>query len=159
MPRTAHATTVRVVQLSMAALLLAAPLLWLSARALVPWVLGPAYAASLQPMAVLLPGALLFGAASALSAYFTNHAGLPQVPAQVAATSLLINAGLALLLVPALGMTGAALAAALAYGASVLLLAWRFARHAGLPLAQVLRPGAQLLADLRGVASRHGGRT
>lgn len=160
-PDRAHAaaTTVRVVQLSMAALLLAAPLLWLAARALVPWVLGPAYAASLQPMAVLLPGALLFGAASALSAYFTNHAGLPQVPAQVAATSLLINAGLALLLVPALGMTGAALAAALAYGASVLLLAWRFARHAGLPLAQVLRPGAQLLADLRSVASRHGGRT
>ena len=65
----------------------------------------------------------------------------------------------ALTWMPALGMTGAALAAALAYGASVLLLAWRFARHAGLPLAQVLRPGAQLLADLRGVASRHGGRT
>jgi O-antigen/teichoic acid export membrane protein len=155
----AAATTVRVVQLGVAALLLTAPLLWLAARLLVPWVLGPAYAASLPLMALLLPGALLFGGASALSAYFTNHAGQPQVPAQVAGLSLLMNAALALLLVPRLGMAGAALAASLAYTASVLLLAWRFARHAGLPLSSVLRPGAQLLADLRGVAWRRGGRT
>lgn len=154
----AAATTVRVVQLSVVALLLAAPLLWLAAWVLVPWVLGPAYAASLPLMALLLPGALLFGGASALSAYFTNHAGLPQVPAQVASTSLAVNAGLALLLVPQMGMAGAALAASLAYAGSVLLLAWRFARHAGLPLARLLRPGAQLLQDLRGVAWRRGGR-
>ena len=108
-------------------------------------------------MALLLPGVLLFGGASALSAYFTNHAGTPQVPAQVAATSLAINAGLSLLLVPRLGMSGAAVAASVSYAATVLLLAWRFARHAGLPLRQVLLPGAQLRADLRGVAWRRGG--
>ena len=159
-PDRAHAaaTTVRVVQLSVAALLLAAPLLWAAARVLVPWVLGPAYAASLPLMALLLPGVLLFGGASALSAYFTNHAGTPQVPAQVAATSLVINATLSLLLVPRLGMAGAAVAASVSYTASVLLLAWRFARHAGLPLRQVLLPGASLMADLRGVAWRRGGR-
>ena len=154
----AAATTVRVVQLSVAALLLAAPLLWGLARVLVPWVLGPAYAASLPVMALLLPGVLLFGGASALSAYFTNHAGTPQVPAQVAATSLAINTTLSLLLVPHLGMAGAAVAASVSYTTSVLLLAWRFARHAGLPLRQVLLPGAQLMADLRGVAWRRGGR-
>ena len=141
----AAATTIRALQLGVAALLVAAPLLWLAAWLLVPWALGPAYAASLPVLALLLPGALLFGGASALSAYFTNHAGAPQVPAQVAALSLAVNAGLALLLVPRLGMAGAALAASVAYAGSVLLLAWRFARHAGLPLAQVLRPGAQLL--------------
>ena len=159
-PDRAHAaaTTVRVVQLSVTALLLAAPLLWAAARVLVPWVLGPAYAASLPLMALLLPGVLLFGGASALSAYFTNHAGTPQVPAQVAATSLVINATLSLLLVPRLGMAGAAVAASVSYTASVLLLAWRFARHAGLPLRQVLLPGASLMADLRGVAWRRGGR-
>ena len=54
-------------------------------------------------MALLLPGVLLFGGASALSAYFTNHAGTPQVPAQGAATSLGVNAGLSLLLGPRLG--------------------------------------------------------
>jgi O-antigen/teichoic acid export membrane protein len=160
-PDRAHAaaTTVRVVQLGVAALVMVAPVLWVAATLLVPWVLGPAYAASLPLMAILLPGVLLFGGASALSAYFTNHAGQPRVPAQVAASSLALNALLATLLVPHLGMAGAALAASVSYAASVLLLAWRFARHAGLPLSRVLLPGAQLLADLRGVASRRGGRS
>jgi hypothetical protein len=56
-------------------------------------------------------------------------------------------------------MAGAAIAASLSYAASVLLLAWRFARHAGWPLRRVLLPGAQLAADLRGVACRRGGRS
>jgi len=160
-PDRAHAaaTTVRVVQLGMAALLPVAPLLAAAAWLLLPRALGPAYAASLPLLLILLPGVLLFGGASALSAYFTNHAGRPQVPAQVALVSLLINAALALALVPRCGMAGAAAAASTAYAASVLLLAWRFARHAGWPLARVLLPGPQLGTDLRAVlASRRGDR-
>ena len=152
----AAATTVRVVQLGVAALVLVAPLLWFAAWLLVPRVLGPAYADSLPLLALLLPGVLLFGGAGALSAYFTNHAGRPQVPAQVATLSLAVNGVLALGLVPRLGMAGAALAASVAYAFSVIVLAWRFARHAGWPLARVLWPGPQLWADLRGVASRAG---
>lgn len=154
----AAATTVRVVQLSVAALLVAAPLLGLLAWVAVPRALGPAYAASLAPLAVLLPGALLFGGASALSAWFTNHAGRPQVPAQVAGLSLGLNALLCLLLVPAWGMNGAALAASLSYTTSVGVLAWRFARLAGVPLSRVLLPGAQLGADLRTVLGLATGR-
>jgi O-antigen/teichoic acid export membrane protein len=150
----AAATTVRVVQLGVAALLLAAPLLWVLAAWAVPWLLGPAYAASVALIGWLLPGVLLFGGASALSAYFTNHAGTPQVPARVAGLSLAVNAGLCLLLVPRLGMAGAALAASLAYGSSVVVLAVLFARHAGLPLRTLLVPGPQLWRDLMAVASR-----
>lgn len=159
-PDRAHAaaTTVRVMQLGVAALLLAAPLLWLAAWLLLPRVLGPAYADSLLPLALLLPGVLLFGGAGSLSAYFTNHAGTPRVAAQVAFGSLVVNAVLAMWLVPRLGMAGAALAASAAYGVSVGLLSVRFARHAGLPLAAVWLPGRQLWADLRVVASRPGGR-
>ncbi len=152
----AAATTVRVVQLGVAALVLTAPLLWLAAWLLLPRALGPEYRASLLPLALLLPGALLFGGASALSAYFTNHLGRPQVPAQVALGSLLLNAVLALLLVPRWGSAGAAVAASAAYSASVGWLAWRFARHAGWPLARVLLPGPQLWADLRGATRRPG---
>ncbi len=151
----AAATTVRVVHLSLTALLLVAPLLAAAAVLVIPFVLGPAYAASLPLLAWLLPGALVFGGASALSAYFTNHAGRPQVPAQVAALSLVLNATLAALLVPRMGMAGAALAASLSYTVAVAVLAWRFARHAGLPLAAVLVPGAQLGRDL--LAWRRGG--
>jgi O-antigen/teichoic acid export membrane protein len=159
-PDRAHAaaTTLRVVQLGVAALVITAPLLWLAAQWLVPWALGPAYAASLPLLLLLLPGVLLFGGASALSAYFTNHAGQPRVPAQVAFGSLLLNATLSLVLVPRLGMAGAAIAASVSYAASVLVLAGLFARHAGWPLSRVLLPQAQLWADLRVVASPRGGR-
>jgi len=154
----AAATTVRALQLSVAALLLAAPLLWAVAAWAVPVLLGPAYAGSLWPLALLLPGAMVFGGASALSAYFTNHAGQPQLPARVAGLSLLVNGVSATLLVPVLGSAGAALAASLSYAFSVLWLAWLFARHAGLPLSRVLLPQPQLWADLRAVAFRAGGR-
>ena len=145
----AAGTTVRALQLSIIALVLAAPLLWLAAWALLPWLLGPAYGASLNVMAVLLPGVMLFGGASALSAYFTNHAGQPLVPARVAGLSLLLNAALSWWWVPIWGMHGAALAASTSYAISVAVLAWAFARHAGLPLAAVLLPSAQLRRDLR----------
>ena len=90
----------------------------------------------------------MFGGASALSAYFTNHAGRPQVPAQVAALSLVINAALAALLIPRLGMAGAALAASVAYMITVAVLLHLFRRHAGLSWAEVLVPrGEQLRQD------------
>ena len=151
---TAAATTLRVVQLSVVALLLAAPALWLAARSLVPWLLGPVYAPSVALLAVLLPGVLLFGGASALSAYFTNHAGAPEVPARVAALSLVLNGGLAALWVPIWGMAGAALSASLAYTVCVVLLAWLFARHAGLPPSALLLPGPHLWRDIQAVATR-----
>jgi O-antigen/teichoic acid export membrane protein len=151
---TAAATTVRVVQLSVVALALAAPLLWLAARTLVPWLLGPAYAPSVVLLAVMLPGVLLFGGASALSAYFTNHAGAPRVSARVAALSLVLNALLSAWLVPTWGMTGAALAASLSYTACIAVLAGLFTRHAGLPLSALLWPGPQLWPDIQAVASR-----
>ncbi len=153
----AAATTVRVLHLSVGALLLVAPLLWLVARLVLPRALGPDYAASLPLLGWLLPGALLFGGASALSAYFTNHAGRPQVPAQVAAVSLALNTLLSLLLVPRIGMAGAALAASISYSAAVLLLALRFAAHAGLPARAVLLPGRRWLSDVRALASGRGG--
>lgn len=129
----AAATAARVARLGVGLLLAVAPLLWLLACALLPQLLGEAYAASLLPLALLLPGALLFGGASALSAWFTNHAGRPQVPARVAALSLVVNGVLAWLLVPRLGAAGAALAASVAYTFTVVLLAALFVRDAQLP--------------------------
>lgn len=152
----AAATTVRVVHLGVAALLLAAPLLWLLAAWVLPRALGPAYAGSLLPLAVLLPGALLFGGASAFSAYFTNHAGRPQVAARVAALSLGINAALSLALVPGLGSVGAALAASVAYTVSVLVLAQQFAQAAGWPLRRVLWPGGVFAQDVRSLLGAAG---
>ncbi len=143
----AAATTLRAVHLSLTALLVAAPLLMLAATWVVPRLLGPAYAQSLLPLAILLPGVAVFGGASALSAYFTNHAGRPGWPARVALLSLALNAVLSLVLVPRLGTAGAALAATLAYATAVAVLAGLFVRHAQLPVSALL-PGVALRRDL-----------
>jgi O-antigen/teichoic acid export membrane protein len=144
----ATALTLRVLQLAVLALLTLAPPLALVAWLLLPWLLGPEYAAAVPLLALLLPGAVLFGGASALSAWFTQHRGQPQVPAQVAALSLALNFVLSLLWAPRFGAPGVALAASLAYAFTMGLLAWRFARAAGLPLAALWRPGPRLGSDL-----------
>jgi O-antigen/teichoic acid export membrane protein len=138
----AVALTLRAMHASVGLLLLASPLLWLAAWALVPPLLGEAYRPALPVLAVLLPGVALYGAASALSAWFTNHAGRPQVPAVLAGTSLLLNAVVSWWAIPRFGLLGGALATTVSYAVAMAVgLGW-FARAAGLPLSRVLWPFA-----------------
>lgn len=138
--------TLRAVHASVLLLLGLSPLLWLAAAELVPLLLGPAYADALPVMAVLLPGVALFGAASGLSAWFTNHAGRPAVPALLAGGSLLANVLVSVLLIPRLGMLGAALATTLSYTGAVLVGVVWFARASATPMAVLLRPDLGALA-------------
>ncbi|MBI3369909.1 MAG: polysaccharide biosynthesis C-terminal domain-containing protein [Burkholderiales bacterium] len=138
--------TVRAVHASVLLLAAASPLLWLLAALVVPWLLGPAYASALPALAMLLPGVALYGAASALSAWFTNHAGRPAVPALLASTSLLINVVVSLIAIPRIGMLGGALATSVSYIAAVALGAWLFMRASGTSAEVLLRPDWRLLA-------------
>ncbi len=148
----AAATVVRVMHFSMLVLLLVAPLLYGAALVLVPWWLGPSYAAVGPLLAVLLPGVLAYAPASVLSAYFTNHAGRPQVPAAMALGSLLVNVAVCWVAIPRWGAMGAAWATTLSYLLAMGCLIRLFRRHAGWSWAQVLRPRAgQLREDGRAV--------
>src|SRR5690606_27341441 len=109
----AAAVTVRAVRVNVVATVLAAPLLLLGAWWLVPWVMGPAYEASLRPLALLLPGVAAYAAASSLSAFYTNHLGRPHLSGAIAGLSLLCSVGLGGLTVPLWGAAGAALASSL----------------------------------------------
>jgi O-antigen/teichoic acid export membrane protein len=135
--------TCRAMHASVLVLLAVSPLVWLAAALLVPWLLGEAYRAALPVLALLLPGVALYGAASALSAWFTNHAGRPQVPAALALTSLLINAAVSVWAIPRYGMLGGALATTLSYAVTMVIGVLGFARAAGLPLSRVLWPARQ----------------
>jgi O-antigen/teichoic acid export membrane protein len=130
----------RAMQASVGMLLLISPLLWGLAFWLIPALLGQAYRPAVAALGVLLPGVALFGAASALSAWFTNHAGRPAVPALLAGTSLLVNVGVSVLAIPRLGLVGGAWATTVSYAVTMGLGAWCFARAAGLPLSRVLLP-------------------
>lgn len=141
---------VRVVQCSFAALLVAAPLLWWTAALALPWLLGDAYRESLPPLAILLPGVLAFGAASALSAYFTNHAGRPLIPAALAGLSVLINVALSCLLIPRLGIIGGAIATSVSYAVAIAASFWVFVRLSGTSWRTLLRPDwRELVRELK----------
>lgn len=148
--------TVRAVHASVLLLLALAPLLWLAAALAVPWLLGAEYRPALLALAVLLPGVAVYGAASALSAWFTNQAGRPRVPATLATVSLLINVAVSLLAIPHLGMLGGALATTLSYTATVALAARWFVQASGVGAAELLRPDWRALwADAQRARGAH----
>ncbi|MES2888389.1 MAG: polysaccharide biosynthesis C-terminal domain-containing protein [Pseudomonadota bacterium] len=148
----AAALALRVMHFSIAALLAVAPFLYVTAVWLVPWWLGPAYAEVRPLLAVLLPAVLAYAPASVLSAYFTNHAGRPGIPALMASGSLLINVLVCSWAIPSFGTLGAALATLVSYALTMACLLTWFRRHAGCSWRQVLwpRPG-QLRDDGRAV--------
>ena len=136
---------VRIVHANLVVLLLVAPFLYLAARFVLPWLLGPAYDDASLFLAVLLPGVLSYGAASPLSAYFTNHAGRPRVPALVAGLSLVINVALCVALLPRMGVIGGAVATTASYMISVTVMMMLFKHHAGISASVLAKP------DLRDV--------
>lgn len=141
---------IRVVHGSFLALLMASPVLWATASILLPWLLGEEYRPAIAVLAVLLPGVLVYGAASALSAYFTNHAGRPLISAALASMSLAINFILSWVLIPQLGMVGGAIATSVSYLVSIMVAFWIFLRLSGTPVRTLLSPDwFALRQDLR----------
>lgn len=153
----AAALTVRIVHLNLAVLMATSPLLVALAWWALPAVLGPAYAASLPLLVMLLPGVWAYAGASTLSAFYTNFLGRPQLSAAVASTSLAINVLACLVLVPRFGAAGAAVATSASY---LLAIVWGlalFRRHARLSWREVLRPDLRrVLGDLASPLRRAG---
>lgn len=114
-PETAVSTTLRSVRWALGAAVLIAPVVGFGAWIAVPALLGEAYRQSLIPLACLLPGVAVYSAASALSAYYTQHRGHPHWAAWIASLSLGLTLAFSIWTVPRWGATGAALATSAAY--------------------------------------------
>lgn len=139
--RQAAEMTLRAVRFNVLATLVAAPVLGAMAYWGVPWALGEAYAASVAPLWVLLPGVAAYAAASAFSAYYTNHLGRPHLSAAVAGLSLVISVACGLVLIPSGGAVGAAVASTAGYTLAIVVACALFLRHAGLPWRALWRAG------------------
>jgi O-antigen/teichoic acid export membrane protein len=86
----------------------------------VPLYFGPEYRASVRPLAVLLPGAVGFALARPI--YAVNQAtGRLRPLVGALAVAAAVNLGLNAVLIPAYGLTGAALATSVGYGSMVVL--------------------------------------
>jgi O-antigen/teichoic acid export membrane protein len=102
--------------------------------------MGPAYQASLLPLAALLPGVAAYAAASSLSAFYTNHLGRPQLSGAIAGMSLTISFCLGWVLVPLWGAVGAGVSSSLGYILAIAVAYGVFLKQAGLPVKALWRP-------------------
>jgi O-antigen/teichoic acid export membrane protein len=114
-----------------------------------PLLYGHRYDAAVSAFRLLLPGVIIFGLGRIFSTFFTNALGRPRVPLLIAATSLIISLPLCVVLIPPLGMNGAALATSVSYAAAMLLAIVLFSRETRIPARQALLVTG---GDLRGYA-------
>jgi O-antigen/teichoic acid export membrane protein len=102
--------------------------------AIIPWVFGPAFAASVTPM-IILSAPLVSGTLTSPIAGYQSHSGAHGAIARFFLAGAAANLPLNAMLIPTLGVNGAAMATA----ASLLLvqlLVWR--RWMGLPISKVV---------------------
>ncbi|WP_210514110.1 lipopolysaccharide biosynthesis protein [Hymenobacter terricola] len=102
-------------------LLAAVPAAWLAA------VFGPEFGAAHGVILALAPGILINGAGMQASTYFSGTARY-RVNNRAALLGLVVTVPVSLLLVPRLGMVGAALGMTASYTASVAYLFWHYRR-------------------------------
>ena len=118
--------------------LAAVPAAWLAA------VFGPEFGAARTVILALAPGIFVNGAAMQASSYFSGTARYA-VNNRAALLGLAVTVPATLLLVPRLGMVGAALGMSASYAATAGYLLWHYRRATGATWADLL-PGA---ADVR----------
>ena len=115
---------------------------------------GDKYAGVATALRILLPGVLVYGLAQSYSGFYTYQRGLPWVSAVVAGTGLVLDVILAIILVPRMGINGAALASAIAYSVAIGGGLVVFVRREHLGAQQVFRFGRAELDDYRGLLTR-----
>ena len=112
------------------------------------------YRAAVTPFRWLVPGIALYGLASVLSAYYTNQRGHPRIPLVIAGFSMLLNLGVCALLIPALGLSGAAMASTLGYSLAILAGVIVFHRGTHLHWREILLVNGDDLNDYLGLGRR-----
>jgi O-antigen/teichoic acid export membrane protein len=104
----------------------------------IPIVL-PAFARSVVPALILLPGIIGLSASKVLSAYMTGS-GRPALVSAVSVAALILNVVLNLGLIPAFGPAGAALASLISYTTHGTLMVIIASRQAGVGIGELARP-------------------
>jgi O-antigen/teichoic acid export membrane protein len=118
-----------------------------------PWAVvllfGQAFAPSVVPLWALLPGITVYSAANILAS-FLGAIGRPSLNLAIASVALVPTLGLNILLLPRIGILGAAIASSVSYTMTTLLSVWIFCSKTR------LRPWTALLIraeDLRAITT------
>jgi O-antigen/teichoic acid export membrane protein len=105
------------------------------AFALGPWAIhliyGARFASGAAPLRILLPGIVAFATAGTFAAFFIVQLGKPQVVTVINIAMIAVQAAACFVLVPRLGMSGAALASTVTYIAGATMNTAWFSRVTG----------------------------
>lgn len=104
---------------------------------LIALMFGQEFLPAARPLYILLPGIVLFSGSKILSSSLTGK-GFPQYALYASVISLLTNFIACLVLIPVLGLSGAALASALANSLSSIYYFWIFSRLTPIKLTDLI---------------------
>lgn len=149
----AAALTIRVMRHTVVLLSVLCPILFAGAG-LIEEIIFPKYEGMATALRILLPGVFLYGLSQAYSGFYTYQRGMPWMVSAVAATALVINIGLALLLVPQYGIEGAAWASAIGYGVAIVAALVIFIRSERLSPVAPFAVGRAEVEDYRSFLRR-----
>ncbi len=152
-PEAAHLTT-RVMRHTVLLLGCICVVLFVIAGGLQDYLFGAEYDGMASALRFLLPGVLLYGLAQSFSGFYTYQRGMPWVSSVVAGAGLVIDISLAFVLIPRMGVNGAALASAVAYSTAITAGLIVFARSEHLSPSQLFRFGKQDMQDYRALITR-----
>jgi O-antigen/teichoic acid export membrane protein len=147
------AMTLRAFRHSIGLLTVASLTLLIGARALLVPVFGGDFRGMWIPLAFLLPGVIALGAVEVLREFFLVRIERSREYLTMATVATLVNLGVALALVPFIGLAGAALSTSVSYlGAAVYIIS-RFAHLTGATNVRSYIPGRAELRDYRRLAA------
>lgn len=148
----AAAFTARTARLTLLFALVSVGLMCAVAPILIPVVYGSAFAGSVPPLLGLAPGLMVLGGTRTIAA-FLLRLDRPVLMSAISVTALVVNVVLNLVLIPAFGIVGCAVASSIGYGVLGGLQAAWFLRATGLPLSRLL-PGREEVGYLSAVSAR-----
>lgn len=144
--KSANEFTSRVCRTSIAIMLIVALLLGILGSILIPVLYGNRFSVSILPLQILLPGVIMLGLVKMLTGHLQGR-GRPHYGSIVTFCSFTLTFVLDFLLIPRMGIIGAALATTFAYSFSFILILLFFTKESGLRLHEFLIP------DFRSVTS------
>ena len=144
----ANEFTSKICRNSLSIMLILALLIGIMGFVFIPLLYGSRFRGAILPLIVLLPGIIALGLVKLLSGHLHGR-GKPHFGSIATIVSLVITIVLDIVLIPAYGVVGAALATTCAYITSLIVIIWFFTRESGLKVREYLMPSVEFIHVIR----------
>jgi O-antigen/teichoic acid export membrane protein len=124
-------------RLNFTAVFVSSVLIGVTAYWLVPLLFSADYNNSVLPLVVILPGIISLSVSKILSADFISR-GLPQYSLYVSLLNFCLNISFNVILIPRMGIAGAALSSTMSYSAALMLQIYFYSRLTNVRLVELI---------------------